>query len=282
MDKDTPIASDTPTEPSEDEDEFAYYHYRPQKQAWAILGVVFFVVGVAVLWVYQTGDRKTILSKKELEPKAQAQVTAAIGAPIDVPMAPPYAATAPPAGCTANNCALGGRTVADAPGPVAPAPIGGTGWDTPSPSAPGGPDVIAAMATPDQPTAAVSALCPRCGSRAMPLCHRCNSIMLPLGGPLFYCPQCGTVGTPPCPYCGSRMTADGPLRPQPPQVAQSILAGTMRLPPPAIAGPVAGQFVCPRCYASGLPNWTPDGRPTCPSCGATMSTQGRAAIARLR
>ncbi|HEY3359013.1 MAG TPA: hypothetical protein VGQ83_37530, partial [Polyangia bacterium] len=89
--------------PPPEEDEYSYYRPRPGKQVYLILGVIMFVVGVAVLLVYQTGDRKTILTKESLQPAA---------APGG--LAPALPAPAPTLGV--RNCPSGGACLGPAAG----------------------------------------------------------------------------------------------------------------------------------------------------------------------
>jgi hypothetical protein len=103
-------------------------------------------------------------------------------------------------------------------------------------------------------------------------------MMLPMSDSLFFCPACGAVGSPPCPYCGARMTAVD-TQPTSPRVA--ALGPSLAPPQGATLQPVlgrgeiaGGQFQCPYCQATGLPNWDAAGTPICPSCGRPMSLRG--------
>jgi hypothetical protein len=257
-------ADETPDPVPPPEDEYAYYRPRPGRQVYLILGAIIFVVGVAVLLVYQTGDRKTILTKEALRP-------AVAPAPLLAPAAAPVAAAPDPwPGSGARNCPSGGGCPGAAGGGAPPC-AGGGGCPGRTPAPPvqpvafGAPEAAAPAGAPaGGPPAAQPATCPRCGGHALPLCDRCSSIMLPAGGGLFYCPHCGSVGTPLCPYCNARMV--------PPDAAPAPLAAAA---PAGSAGVSAGgQFFCPRCNTTGLPNWSATGAPACPSCGGTMSLRG--------
>ena len=201
-------------------------------KAWLILVGILLLIGVAVLYVYQTGDTKTILGNQPI-PTLQAFLS---------PHVP------------ALNVPSGGQLRGSMAAPALQLP--------PQPAAP-------AAAPPDGTQSRTLVQCPRCGATGLPLCASCGAVMQRLGNDptsaLFVCPLCGAVGMPICPYCGAGMAATKTGGQQP------INNGSRP------AGNVGGQFQCPACGATGLPNWTADGTPLCPNCGATMSTTARAA-----
>jgi hypothetical protein len=292
-----------------EEEEYPYYRPRPARQVWLIICVVFIAVGISVLAVYQQGHDKPVLSKKLILPPqpSQPSMAAGPGAPnLGAWNCPSGGGACPGAGGGAcpgaggGGCpAAGGGACPGAGGGGCPAAGGGAcpgaggggaggGQRTPTsgvtlagcpggcPAGAGGGATTQLVAfgsqeTSPRPPAAQPATCPRCGSQALPLCDRCNAIMLPLSNGLFYCPHCGTVGTPLCPYCNARMgsgTAQPSLVPSfPPMAVQPSR-------PLSAAPPVGGQFLCPTCNTTGLPNWTASGTPVCPSCGALMSLRG--------
>jgi hypothetical protein len=112
--------------------------------------------------------------------------------------------------------------------------------------------------------------------------------MMPTGGGLFYCPSCGTVGTPLCPYCNARMTGDpagaGPGASAPVAALGGFgapggfAAPTLAppAPPQVVPGGFGGQFMCPACNLTGLPNWSAGGTPRCPQCNGAMTPRGAA------
>jgi hypothetical protein len=290
------------------EDEFEYYKPRPNLQVWLILGGIAFVVAVAVLFIYQAGDKKTILTMQPLEPAAfgaqagagagRGQGCTQPGGACNVePAAWGHAGCTHPGGGCGHHDGLGpggGHRGAHGGGGGVNCPTGGQAAPSPKPAAttvtPAGFDLpwmpspatnLAAQALqaaavgPATNATAQPAHCPRCGANAMPLCSRCNAMMLPLGDSLFYCPACGAVGLPPCPYCGARMTSVNAPPTSPPL---ATLGAANAQPPSATLQPVwgrteisGGQFLCPYCNATGLPNWDAAGNPICPSCHRPMS-----------
>jgi len=280
MPEDEDEGESTPEEGAS-EDEYAYFRPRPGPQVWLIIAVAAIIVGIAVLFVYQTGDTKTILSKKPILPVATASVLppgtgqncpgggGCLGTP---------AAAAPPSGF-AQNCPNGGGCLGT---PAAAASPPGLGQNCPgggncfgAPARVGSSAGILPAAASALTGAAQPAVCPRCGNQAIPLCHHCNSIMQPLGNGLYSCPRCGTVGTVPCPYCNARMESNPPQSAAvatPATVAvrtNSLGGGGTNVP---AGGRTGGQFICPNCSTTGLPNWTPTGLLGCPNCGGGMST----------
>jgi len=261
------------------DDEFAYYEPRSGKQAWLILGVIIFVVAVAVLLVYQTGDKKTILSKESLQPRAAPAAAPVVPAawPGTVAAAP-MPAVAPTLG--ARNCPTGGGCMGQGCfGPATRGGGGGGGMSCPGAAAPVA--QLAAFGSPPSfagnPPTAQPAVCPRCAAAALPLCDRCNAIMMPTGAGLYYCPNCGAVGTPLCPYCNARMTGDGSGVSAPvAAMGMAALAPSLPAAPQAVPGGFGGQFVCPTCNLTGLPNWSAGGTPRCPQCNGAMTPRGAA------
>jgi len=265
------------------DEEPTYYRPRSPRQVGVILCVVFMAVGIAVVVVYQQGHDKPVMTRQKVLPP-------------EVPEAS-VAALPPSPGLGTRNCpngggacpgggGSGGGACPGAGGGMCPG-AGGGGGACPAGQAcpgagaggaacpggagacPGGAAALpVAFAAPDraQPPTAQPAVCPRCGGQALPLCDRCNAIMLPLSAGLFYCPHCGTVGTPLCPYCNARMTTGATrLAPAPTAMSPAALAGGSQ---------AGGQFVCPTCNTTGLPNWTTSGAPVCPNCGSPMGLRG--------
>jgi hypothetical protein len=268
------------------DEEAPYYHPRSPRQVGVILCVVFMAVGIAVVVVYQQGHEKPVMTRQMLLPPEAAQ--------------PSVAAFPPSTGLGTRNCLHGGGACpgggggggggggvcpgagggmgpgAGGGGGACPAGQGCPGAGGAGTACPGGagcpggasarPVAFVAPDLSPQPPTAQPAVCLRCGGQALSLCDRCNAIMLPLSEGLFYCPHCGAVGTPLCPYCSARMTT-GTSR-----LARSPTA----TPPTASAGasPAGGQFLCPTCNTTGLPNWTAAGVPVCPNCGSPMTRWG--------
>ncbi len=311
---DEEAAPESEPQPAAD-DEFEYYKPRPNLQVWLILGGIAFVVAVAVLFIYQAGDKKTILTMQPLEPAAfrnpagagpsGGQRCSEPGGTCNLQSAATgHAGCMHPGGACGGahhdglgrnggprgalaggggvNCPTGGEAAPNAKSvatPVATAAGFDLGWLPAPTTAPPGLAFQAAAAGPVANLSAQPAHCPRCGAHAMPLCSRCNAMMLPLGDSLFHCPQCGAVGSPPCPYCGARMSS---VDAQPASPRLATLGPALATQPPGATlqqvwgrGEITGgQFQCPRCGATGLPNWDAAGNPICPSCHSPMSIRG--------
>lgn len=147
-------------------------------KAWLILAGIFVVIAVAVLYVYQAGDTKTVLGNQPI--------------PAQQPMA--YAQPA------ALNVSGGGGVLPVTPVPSMPAPFDrlAQAGVAPPPPAMGfqGPSAVR---------------CPQCGTDGVPLCSSCGAVMRPLqpgsNSGLFSCPSCGSVGVVICPRCGAQMTS---------------------------------------------------------------------------
>jgi hypothetical protein len=60
------------------EDPYEYYRPRPNLQVWLILGGIAFVVAVSVLFIYQAGDNKTILTMEPMQPAVFANPAPAV------------------------------------------------------------------------------------------------------------------------------------------------------------------------------------------------------------
>jgi len=270
------------------DDQYEYYRPRPNLQVWLILGGIAFVIAVAVLFIYQAGDNKTILTMEPMQPAAFTPGRNAGNCPQpgmcgaqpvafaqgqnggNCPQpgmcgAQPVAFSSQRGACGGVNCPTGGRSTGS-----------GNGGANPSLAAAALPPTFQQSArvppsyAPTPNAAAQPAHCSRCGANAMPLCAHCGAVMLALNESLFYCPQCGAVGSPPCPYCGVRMT---PVE-QPEAPANAPAVATAQVPRREAPEAVGGQFVCPRCNATGLPNWDATGVPLCPVCGTAMTVRG--------
>jgi predicted RNA-binding Zn-ribbon protein involved in translation (DUF1610 family) len=191
------------------------------RKVWVILALILVGIAVAVLYVYQAGDRKTILGNQP------------------IPAGQPNLQAVPVIG--AQNVPMGGAQNVPMGGQVQPPPAPDT-W------ANGG--AFTNVVT-----------CPHCALSGLPVCSSCGAVMKLLGdgSGLFVCTSCGVVGVPICPRCRGHMTAAG-----------SAGARTIAQP----AANTAGQFQCPACRATGLPNWDRGGVPKCPSCGTTMKVRG--------
>ena len=291
------------------DDQYEYYRPRPNLQVWLILGGIAFVIAVAVLFIYQAGDKKTILTMEPMQPAAftpgrnagncpqpgmcgaQPVAFAQGGNGAGCPQpgmcgaqpvafaqgqnggacpqpgmcgAQPVAFGSQRGACGGVNCPTGGRSMASGNGGVNPTLAAAL-----LPATPRQPARVQLPYAPPQNAIAQTAHCPRCGASALPLCAQCGSLMLPLNESLFHCPQCGAVGVPPCPYCGARMTPSE-QREAPASAAVATAQGPRREAPEA----VGGQFVCPQCNATGLPNWDATGVPLCPVCGTAMTVRG--------
>jgi len=152
------------------------FHPTKSKKAWIILTGIFLVIAVAVLYVYQAGDTKTILGNQPIPQSPYAYGSpAAVTTPINIPAQQPI--RQPPI----DNANEVNRAA------VLPS--------IPSPNTNAGQNLVR---------------CPRCRTSGIPICSSCGSVMKPLpnaaNSNLFYCPSCGTVGTPVCPQCGTRMS----------------------------------------------------------------------------
>lgn len=226
----------------EEEAEYDTSFYKPMqsRKAWAILALILVIIAVSVLYVYQTGDKKTILGNQPI-PAGQSNMFASPAAVTFLGPAPAL----PMSG--AVNVPMGGAV-------LNPSPVGG--------AAPAG---IPAAARNNLVAQGNPVQCPRCATQGMPFCSGCGAVMQPLNSAAgtYVCPVCGTVGVPICPRCGGHMSTPG-------GTTQSIQA----TPPVANMG---GQFQCPACRATGLPNWSPNGVPLCPNCGTTMNVRSPAA-----
>jgi len=139
------------------------------KKTWVILSLILVAIAVAVLYVYQAGDRKTVLGNQPI-PAGQAN-----------PQVAPILQAAPVVG--AQNVPVGGQ-IQNAPGAD---PWAGAGAS---------PNMVTC------PHCGTTGLpvCSACGAVMKPLGD---------GSGLFACPSCGTVGIPICPRCGGHMSAAG-------------------------------------------------------------------------
>ena len=152
------------------------FHPTKSKKVWIILTGIFLIIAVAVLYVYQAGDTKTILGNQPIPQSPYAYGTpAAVTTPINIPAQQP---TRRPPIDNANE--LNRAAVLQ--------PIPSQNTNT-------GQNLVR---------------CPKCSTTGIPVCSSCGSVMKPLSNTansnLFYCPSCGTVGTPVCPQCGTRMS----------------------------------------------------------------------------
>jgi predicted RNA-binding Zn-ribbon protein involved in translation (DUF1610 family) len=182
-------------------------------KAWIVLGVIFLAIAVAVLYVYQAGDRKTVLGNQPI-PAVQlpSQVVPSTGNSFPV----------------ALNVPGGGRREIGPEGPPAPGQTGGAQLNCPVCHTPGLP-ICASCKTVMQPLGQGGLYaCPTCGLVGLPICPRCGHNMSKpknmaqhaaavspaqaVGGQ-FQCPACGATGLPNwdaagvpiCPSCGTRM-----------------------------------------------------------------------------
>jgi predicted RNA-binding Zn-ribbon protein involved in translation (DUF1610 family) len=177
----------------------------PSRKVWIILAVIFVIIAVAILYVYQAGDRKTVLGNQPIPAnrdllQAQPMQPAALHVPGGGGLhAPAAAAGAGSPAVRCPHCSTGGLPLCGSCGTVMQ-PLPGSRLYS----------------------------CPACGTVGLPICPRCRAQMAspgfvgqqPLGQPAglniggqFQCPVCGVVGlpnwdpggTPICPGCGARM-----------------------------------------------------------------------------
>jgi predicted RNA-binding Zn-ribbon protein involved in translation (DUF1610 family) len=196
-------------------------------KVWIVLILIFVAIAVAILYVFQAGDRKTILGN---QPIPAGQILAEPAQPR-TPVQPLHSMPRP--GLT-QNVPTGGKI---------------------NPK-------FAANTMPRTQGAQTQVRCPRCQTTGQPLCSGCGSLMRPLSsGGLFVCPSCGNVGLPICPNCKTQMQSLA-VQPENQLMASQPMAK------------IGGQFHCPVCNITGLPNWTANGIPTCPACGAQMGIIG--------
>lgn len=137
-------------------------------KTWAILAGIFILIAVAILYVYQTGDSKTVLGNQPIP----AQPVVGYGQPV--------ALHVPNGGHVHNARAEGG---------VRPS--------QPSVSRSAGEPSQSSVQCPKCGSKGVP-LCSSCGTVMNPLGND------PSSG-LFSCPSCGVVGVMICPRCGSSM-----------------------------------------------------------------------------
>ncbi len=187
-------------------------------KAWVILTGIFVAIGVAVLYVYQAGDTKTILGNQPIP--ADDQYVYVMPAAVNVPVggsvqAPAKQAPKKPA---AGQAATGAPA---APKQTATCPICNTT----------GLPVCAGCGAVMQPINGAPGVyaCPVCGMAGVPVCPSCHQAMAPpapvpkaqpvVGAPManmggqFYCPTCGATGlpnwaangVPACPSCQAQM-----------------------------------------------------------------------------
>lgn len=182
------------------------------RKVWVILGLILIGIAVAVLYVYQAGDRKTVLGNQPIPAVGMMN----IGQPLAVVPNAPTGGNLQQAPVE-QNLAVGNSTMVS---------------------------------------------CHNCGTKGLPVCATCGSVMKPLPGnsALFVCTTCGSVGMPICPHCGGSMSTGG---------QQNIRTAAAVMPQGNAS--VGGQFQCPGCQATGLPNWNGSGTPLCPNCGAQMN-----------
>ncbi len=170
-----------------------------------ILMVIFVVIAVSVLYVYQAGDRKTVLGNQPI-PAGQVNVGPAPVA-FHVPVVGVPSSPATGGGAESQStvncpvCSTKGLPICSSCGSIMQ-PIGQGG-------------------------AGGLFACPRCGAAGLPICPRCGGHMASAGhagkqlmdniggggGGQFQCPVCGATGLPRwgpggapiCPSCGARM-----------------------------------------------------------------------------
>lgn len=148
-----------------------YFRPMPSRKVWGILGVIFVIIAVAILYVYQAGDRKTVLGNQPIP---------------------------------ANRDFIPAQPVQ----PIQPAALhvpGGGGLHVP-PAATMPQALPPAFTGPSSQ----AVRCPHCSTMGLPLCGSCGTVMQPLpGSGLYSCPACGAVGLPLCPRCRAQMTPPG-------------------------------------------------------------------------
>ena len=157
-----------------EEDEAPYFKAnmgdpRHSRRVWVLLALILVVISVAVLYVYQAGDKKTILGNQPI--------------PAGVGNTAPEINIGNGQQQGAINLPIGGGMLALQAAAKAPLP-------------------------PD-PSPQTMTTCPRCNTQGLPLCAACGAVMRPIenGSGLFVCPSCGSVGMPICPHCGAHMIA---------------------------------------------------------------------------
>ena len=181
-------------------------------RTWALLVLILVAIAVAILYVYQAGDRKTVLGNQPLpsgDALAFGQALPGVGALIPVapaqPVAPvPRAASSQAVVVRCPGCGTQGVPVCASCG--------------------------ALMRRLDPGAGSALFVCPSCGAAGVPPCPRCRARMVPSrpgvpspiafhpgaprAGGQHHCTACGGTGlpdwqpdgTPLCPGCGTRMT----------------------------------------------------------------------------
>ena len=196
--------------------EVAADSFRPVKgwKVWGVITGVLLVIAVGILYVYQAGDRKTILGNQP------------IPAAINNMYALPAAANIPVGGAVQSPLAAGPNLVQRS----ANSAQGKTTLTCPNCGATGLPVCAtcgAVMQPVNQGTANQLFACPVCGTVGVAVCPHCHALMsapavgsqplaqtqAPAAGGQFYCPVCGATGLPNwnaaavpiCPNCQNQM-----------------------------------------------------------------------------
>jgi predicted RNA-binding Zn-ribbon protein involved in translation (DUF1610 family) len=120
------------------------------RKIWIVIAVIFVAIAVAVLWVYQAGDSKTVLGNQPIP--AGGATTAAVNTPGVGPLpgaAAPFGDGAPQLGAQCPNCGETGLPMCSRCNTV--------------------------MQPLDQPAGLY--VCPSCGVAGMPICPRCGGHM---------------------------------------------------------------------------------------------------------
>ncbi len=189
------------------------------KKVWIVLSAILVVVAVAVLYVYQAGDKKTILGNQP------------------IPIGQLNAPNSPVAGGVQNVPLGGGVQNVPLGGGVQNVPFGGGSIQAP---ATGG-------------AAASTVLCPQCAMTGLSVCTSCGTVMQPLGdgSGLFACPSCGSVGIPLCPRDGAHMTLQSSASARPAVGAAGNVGGQFQCPACGMTGlpnwSPNGTPICPNC-----------------------------------
>jgi len=150
------------------------------RKVWFVLAGIFLVIAVAVLYVYQAGDTKTILGN---QPIPQQTYIYATPAALNVQQ-----------GAAAPSVHIHPVQV----NPLQPSLGAGVGSLVNPGAAPSG-----------RAGTTSTVVCPHCNTQGIPVCSSCGKVMQPLqngsNSGLYVCPTCGKVGVPVCPKCGGQM-----------------------------------------------------------------------------
>ena len=152
----------------------SYFNSSPSRKTWVVLALILIVIAIAILYVYQAGDRKTVLGNQP------------------IPAGQTYTATLP----VAQQTPIGG---------VQNVPSGGGMINTAAQGAQRNAPDRGLSNRVGTTKSAVS--CPNCGTTGISACATCGALLQPFGKVpgLFACPVCGVAGVPICPRCGTHM-----------------------------------------------------------------------------